>query len=493
MYTINYLKNMKKKLIYALTGFFLMGAAGCSKLEDFGDTNVNPAATTEPILAALLTNAQASMGAYASQTRGGLYAQYFSETQYTDVSLYSIPQLSFTGEYSGTLNDLQMIINKNTNKNMSTVAKILQQYVFWHITDRWGDVPYSEALTGKSTPKYDSQEEIYKGMIAKLKAAVNEFDNSLITGDVLCNGDVAQWKRVANSMRLLMSLQLSKRYPAADGYAALEFKSALADAAGVITTNAQNFKVDYPGGNYKNNWWNAYNGRKDYAESKTMTDLLSSLGDSRANVFGGVTEIQGAANSATASTVGMPYGIVRASAEAFTSANAGWARILRGDFRTEDADVVLISAGQIALARAEAADKGWTAESLSTMYTTGITLAFEQWGLSVPANYLAQGTVALGAAGTATNAGKIATQRYISFYPNGLQGWNIWRKTGFPALTPAPDATNDPKEIPRRYTYASSESTTNGANLQAAVTRQFGTANLTGDKMNARVWWDVAN
>lgn len=478
---------MKKKFIYALAGLFLFGAAGCSKLEDFGDTNVNPAATTEPILAALLTNAEASVGAYAAQTRGGLYAQYFSETQYTDVSLYSIPQLSFTGEYSGVLNDLQMIINKNTNNNMTQAAKILQQYIFWTITDRWGDVPYSEALKGNSTPKYDTQEDIYKGMISTLKTAVDAFDGSVISGDVLYGGNVASWKRAANSMRLLMSLQLSKRYPGAAEYAATEFKAALNHSAGVITTNAQNFTVDYPGGNYKNNWWNLYNGRKDYAESKTMTDLLGSLGDTRANVFGGVTEVQGAANSFTASTTGMPYGVVRATAEAFTSANPGWARILRGDFRQENSDVVIISAAHVALARAEAADRGWTNESLTTLYADGITLSFEQWGLSVPANYLTGGSVALtAAAGTSANLAKIATQRYIAFYPNGLQGWNIWRKTGFPALSPAPDATNTPKVIPRRYTYASSEATTNKANLDAAVAR----LGANGDKMDSKVWWD---
>ena len=80
---------------------------------DFGDTNLNPAATTTPILSALLTNVEAGLGGYGAQTRGGLYCQYFSETQYTDVSLYSIPQVSFEGEYSGSLNDLQNIINKH--------------------------------------------------------------------------------------------------------------------------------------------------------------------------------------------------------------------------------------------------------------------------------------------------------------------------------------------------------------------------------------------
>lgn len=370
---------------------------------------------------------------------------------------------------------------------MSQVAKILQQYVFWTITDRWGDVPYSEALQGasKTTPKYDKQEDIYKGMIASLKAAVAAFDGtSLIQGDVIFNGNVAAWKRAANSMRMLMAIQLSKKYPAAGGYAATAFTEALTDGGGYISTNAQNMVIDYPGGNFKSNWWNVYNGRKDYAESKTMTDLMTSLADDRQLAFGGITQDQTAANAAVTSNVGVPYGVARATAEAFTAANTGWARILRGDFRTESSDVVVISAAQVTLARAEAAERGWTSESLSTLYDAGITLSYGQWGIAVPAGYLAANAV--GAVGAAGNIQKISTQRYIASYPDGLQGWNIWRKSGFPTLTPAPNATNASGQIPRRYTYASAEYTSNTVNVNAAK------ALLPGglDSQDSKIWWD---
>src|SRR5690606_9827701 len=104
------------------------------------------------------------------------------------------------------------------------------------------------------------------------------------------------------------------------------------------------------------------------AESETMTDLMSSLADPRQQVFGGETEIQGAPNSNTTSNVGVPYGVARATAEAFTSANPNWARVLRGDFRTETGTVIILSAGQVALARAEAANLGWTSENLAAVY-----------------------------------------------------------------------------------------------------------------------------
>lgn len=477
---------MKTKYIYPMVAALFISVTGCEKLSDFGDTNVNPGATTDPIIGALLTNVGAGLGGYAAQTRGGLYGQYFSETQYTDVSLYALPQLSFTGEYSGILYDLQNIINTEQSNNMSTIAKILKQYIFWTITDRWGDVPYSEALQG-ITPKYDTQEEIYKGMIQALSEAVNEFDGSLITGDVINNGDIAGWRRFANSLRMMMALQLSKRYPNAGDYAATQFNAALNDPAGYISDNSQNFKISYPGGNFRSNWWDLYNGRKDFAESKTMTDLMGALGDGRQAVFGGASEVASDPNALATSNIGVPYGLARASAEAFTAANPTWARILRGDKRLENGEVIILSAGQVALARAEAADYGWTSENLSAVYRSGIELSFEQWGIAAPAaSYFTQSAVNLTApAGTGANLQKIATQRYIAHYPDGLQGWNIWRKTGFPQLTPAPDATNASGEIPRRYVYATNEYSTNESGVTEAVSRLSG-----GDTQDSRIWWD---
>jgi hypothetical protein len=456
-------------------------------LDDFGDTNVNPAATSEPTLSALMANVQSGMGGYAASVRPGLYGQYFSETQYTDASLYSLPQIEFSGEYAGPLQDLQVIIEKNESNNMTQVAKILQQYIFWTITDRWGDVPYSEALLGvkNANPKYDRQEDIYKGMIAALTKAASSFDASAIKGDLIYGGDAASWKRAANSLRMLMSLQLSKRFPAAGGYAATEFAKALADAGGYIQSNSQNMVLTFPGGNYKSSWFNLYNGRKDYAESKPMTDLMSSLSDKRQNAFGGATQDQGVGNANETSNVGVPFGLVRSKVEAFTSANTNWARILRGDYRKENGSVMVISAAQIALARAEAADYKWTSESLGTIYATGIALSHEQWGTTLPGDYLSQPAVALEAAGAAGNLKKIAIQRYIAHYPDGMQSWNIWRKTGFPELTPAPDATNSSKQIPRRYTYGSTEFTSNKANAEAAVSAISG-----GDTQDSKVWWN---
>jgi hypothetical protein len=480
----------RSKLKYMLTLLLpaLFMATGCEKFKDFGDTNLNPGGTTSPILAALLTNVEAGIGGYAAQTRGGLYSQYLSETQYTDASLYSLPQLEFVAEYAGSLYDLQNIINTNSSTNMTAVARILKAYIYWTITDRWGDVPYTESLTGNATPKYDAQETIYKGNIAELTAAIAQFNTtSSISGDIIFSGDVAKWKKTANSLRMLMALRLSKRYPGAADYAATQFKAALADAAGSIASNVDNFTIKFPGGSFKNSWYNTYDGRKDFGESATMTALMASFSDGRQNAFGGATEDYGAANWDATSNVGVPYGWTRSKVDPWTAANPTWARVLRGDLREQSDPLVVVSASQVLIARAEAADRGWTTENAATMLQNGVNASFVQWGIAPPAaTYFTQSGVAFTApTGTGGNLRQIATQNYIATYPNGLQGWSEWRRTGFPVLTPAPDAVNTSKQIPRRYTYGQGEYGTNANEVKAKAAAMPG-----GDTQDSKIWWD---
>lgn len=482
--------------IFALTVAVIL-ISGCNKLEDFGDTNVNPAATNTPNTAALLTNVLSGIGGYGRLDGPALYCQFYSETQYTDFSLYSLNQSSPMGIYSGSLYDLQNIILTNSddatktvaslngaNENQIAIARILKAYIFWTITDRWGDIPYSEALKGDPNVAYDTQESIYKDLIKELTEAVNQFTaGAPIRGDVIYGGDIAKWKKAANSMRMLMALRLSKVYPGAAEYAATEFKAALANAAGHISSNADNFTINYPGGNFRNPYYNMYFGRKDYGESKTMTDLLSSLNsDLRQRVFG--STVTGAY-----STKGVPYGLVRSSIEAWTSANPDWTYVLQNDWRKETSPIFLIRAASVLLARAEAADRGWTTETASTktLYEQGISASYEQWGLVPPEDvYFNHPAISLdNAFGTGANLQKIAIQQYVAYYPDGLQGWSNWRRTNYPALLPAPDATNDPKVIPRRYMYGTADYALTKTGVDAAVARLQG-----GDKMNSRVWWD---
>ncbi|MGQ9619783.1 MAG: SusD/RagB family nutrient-binding outer membrane lipoprotein [Bacteroidales bacterium] len=491
-----------KKAIYnilslALTVVLLFN--GCSKLEDFGDTNVNPAVTTKPSTAALLTNVLSGIGGYAYIARPALYCQFFSETQYTDASRYADNMADPSGAYAGVLYDLQNIIIYNTdedkkveaslngaNENQIAIARILKSYIIWTITDRWGDVPYTDALKGDPNVTFDTQETIYKGLIKELTEAVAQFTTSggPIKGDVAYNGDIAKWKKLANSLRMLMALRLSKVYPGAGEYAAAEFKAALADAAGHISTNENNFIIAYPGGNFKHPAYNMYDGRKDYGESKTMTDIMTTVGggDPRQAVYGATV-------TGLYSEKGVPYGWIRSDAEAWTAANPDWCYVLHPDYRKMNSPIYVVDASHVLLARAEAADRGWTTETpnTGTLYEAGIKASFAKWGLAGPTpGYLNHTTVKLpNPPGSGANLSYIHLQQYLAYYPDGLQGWSHWRRTDVPTLTPARDAVNTPPTIPRRYKYHTTNYSLNGDAVNAAVARLTG-----GDKMESRIWWD---
>jgi Starch-binding associating with outer membrane len=481
------MKRLKYIIILCLPA--LLVATGCNKFKDFGNTNVDPSVTSSPILGALMTNVQAGLSGYSAQVGLGYYCQYFSETQYPATSLYAIPQNNYSGEYAGSLYDLQNIItNPKTTNNMIALSRILKAYIFWTVTDRWGDVPYTEALTGEATPKLDAQEVIYKGIISELTQAVAQFDNSVISGDIIGGANIAKWKKAANSWRMLMALRLSKRFPDASGYAATEFKAALNDAAGSIAVNADNLLVAFPG-NFKSNWYGLYDGRKDVGESATMTALMGSFADGRQVAFGGATEDQSTTNPNwnVTSAVGVPYGHERGYVDSWTQSNPTWARVLRGDLRTPTGKVTIITAAEVLIARAEAADRGWTSENAATLLQNGVNASFEQWGVAAPAaSYFTQANVAFTApTGTGANLKQIALQRFIASYPDGLQGWSEWRRTGYPVLTPAPDALNTSKQIVRRYTYGQSEYATNKVEVEAKAAAMPG-----GDTQDSKVWWD---
>ncbi len=472
---------MKKKFLYIASAVLILSTSGCEKFGEFGDTNVDPDAVGTPVPSSLLANVLNNARGYAYQMGPGYYAQYFSETQYPEASLYVERRYAFAGVFSGPLYDVENILSlPNSTNNQKAIATVAQQYMIWNMTDNVGDLPYSEAMKGVefTSPKYDTQEDIYKGILAKLTAAAGMFDGSGTAGDILLNGNVSRWRKLNNSLRMMISLQLSKRYPGSTEYAATQFKAALADAGGSIEVNADNWQVAPPVG-YSNAYFAEYLTRRDNAVSDTYVNLLLSLNDDRLKAHSGDSPTAGSTGT---SVKGVPYGRERAYVVQWTEDNPGWATIIRGDLRKQQDVQFMLTAGQSLLARAEAASLNWTTEVAATMYARGIEQSFLQWGrTSAEATaYLAQADVALGV----DNAKKIATQRYIAFFPDGLQGWNIWRKTGYPALVRAQDAGAG-IQIPQRYMYVDAERTSNPEGLAGAVDRFPDKT----DRQSHKVWW----
>lgn len=462
--------------------------AACS---DFGDTNVDPNNPTQVPVSGFMTDAINWMPTLESSSVGLYYAQYWSSTRYTEESRYSTTQFDFTSIYSGPLNNLQKVIELNTdpetaafaaqsgsNANQIAVARILKAYFFLHATDRWGDLPYTEALKGVDnlTPAYDTQSAIYSALFEELDNVIGEFDNGPgPAGDILYNGDISKWKKFANSLRLRMAMRISKIDP---DKAKTEFEAAVAD--GVFTSNDDNAIYQYLGnGVYDNLWYTAFLTRTDNAVSKPLVDMLSALDDPRLVAY--ADPINPDAPDVYA---GMPYGVGNGEAGdyGFDDISLPSSTNVIG----KDSPIPILTYSEVLFFLAEGAANGWDAGgSAEDLYNAAIKASMEQWGVfdqSVYDTYIAQQEVAYDPANALQLIGE---QKWLASYMQGYEAWAEWRRLGYPALTPAPAAANNSGQIPRRQAYPASESQNNNANYEEAVARQG------SDDLDTRVWWDV--
>jgi hypothetical protein len=501
---------------FFITSVCAVSLMSCDKLKNFGDTNVNPNGLTDPNTAFLLTNAEA--GLPQIDFTAGYYCQYFTDPSYPNNAQYAFTT-SGLGDYNAGLMDLQNIINYNTdpvkkgassvlsngaNQNQVAICRILKAYKYWQITDALGDIPYTQALKGQEgifSPVYDRQEVVYKDMFKELREAADQFDNNTqvpaMKGDIIYSGDRDKWKKFANSLRLLMAVRLSKKYPNPTDFPALEAADAVAHPAGLIEDNADNFTLSYPGGVYSN----PLSVQNQSGVSKTFTDLMTGMSDARMNAFGAQAFLGAASNSP--SSLGIPFGVNNVDGNAFVAANTTWARILLGTHRQTNSPFVMISAANVLLARAEAAEREWVfGYTPEDDYVSGILRSFEQWGVpfTSPNNAAYEtgtGVAQIGvnvynsidpssSATTTSKLERIHLQQYIAWYPLGFRGWCEWRRTGIPKLQPTRFNLNSNNGIPRRYAYSQAQYNTNRTNVLDAVSKLPGGE----DTQENRVWWD---
>lgn len=476
------MKNIKQLAI----GIALTTAITACDPSDFGDMNLSPNNPSSPIASLLLTGAERGIQSIFTDTQGSLYTQQISNKQYTSADRYETIQWSYNGFYTGPLINLETIIQINTdeatkgdaaqfgsNNNQIAVANILKSYIYMHLTDRWGDIPYTQALKGSENfkPAFDMQKDIYPAIISTLTAASAQIDNGLpVQGDFLNGGDMDKWKKFANSLRAIMALRMSKVDPA---LARSEFNAAV--AAGVITSNADNIVYPFLAEDANDSpWEDRFETRRDWTVTEGMVNMLKAYNDPRLPVYADIALLK-------QDYVGMPYGLDESQAGSISNGNVSF---LGTALRQQTSPGYIITAAQIHLAMAEAAVLGWTSENPETHYNAAITSSLNQYGVGAnAASYLAQPGVKF----DATKAmEQIGNQRWIALFLNGYEAWSEWRRTGYPVIEAPQPNLNPGGEIPRRQAYTTTERDLNGANYNEAVLRLGGQ-----DDLNGRVWWDA--
>lgn len=480
-----------KLLAVALSGLFLFSSCG-----DFDDTNIDPNNPSQPDTRFLFTYACKKVplftmvGTYDPWNQ--LYPQYFSERQNIQYSNYAMTDFNTGSYYYETLRNLEGIVQLNTDEktknepyvtqlgspeNQIAASRTLRAFIYMHLTDILGMIPYSEALKGDNdnfNPKYDTQEFIYEDLDRDLTEAFAQFNESGSldkTFDILYNGNIDHWKKLNASIRMMMAIKLSDVAPEIG-----KERFARAYADGGMTKNEERLEYKYLAETDNQN--PLYNNilvaaRKDFAPSKTILDQLIAYNDPRLEAYADPNE--------DGKYEGVPYGLKQADISGYKNT-----AVFDPRYYQQNSPMVVISPSHILLIEAEAAVRGWINADPETLYKQGITASFGQYGLESEAEaYCAQESIQLKGT-SAQKIEQIAMQRWLSnFMQDGVEAWSDWRRLNVPKLKPGPGASVT--HIPYRRYYYPDDYTTNRENYEAAIALQG------PDNFDTRVWWDVAD
>ena len=383
-------------------------------------------------------------------------------------------------------------------------ANLMRVAVLNRVTDAYGPIPYSDALKNESiTVKYDSQKEVYAAMFAELDAAIEGFAanaglpaSAWSNYDRVYGGNIGQWLRYANSLKLRLAMRISYVDPET-----ARSRAAEAIQSGVILTNADNAYM-HPA---ENRMALIYNDWCDHRAGADIISYMSGYEDPRLEKM--------FLPNAYGSYAGVRIGSTVSKKTEFVDAYSNM-------IVTSDSPILWLNAAEVRFLMAEYYLRLENdADMARACYEDGIRLSFEERGAGGAEEYIADATkmpaVYTDPVGQYSGEGRmseckiawdtatgeeghleqIITQKWIAIFPLGTESWCEYRRTGYPKLLPAVQNLGpyniDPERHARRLPYPVEEYQSNSANLQEAVsTLNSETSGGAGDSMATRLWWD---
>lgn len=471
-----------KTLRIAILSVLVLAVAGCTK--HFEEYNENPNAAEQVTPDLLFRNVlyqAANRLAVDAWNYTNPLAQLATYHDFNDYDRYDrLVNANLWNQYYFHLRDLNSILRMADENPAFEIYRgpvtTLRAMIIGTMTDIWGDVPYSNAVSaadGNYAPSYDRQEDIYKSILADLKSAASDMEDfeggGLLAGDIMYNGNLAAWVKFANSLRIRYLLRASKQM---DVKAEMQ---ALVDAGNLITANADNAKIDYLATS-PNEWFFNRVRSGDYTLLMLTTELHKSFtqwSDPRMSTMFRANE------------KGEYRGLETGIDEAWKSDNvfeAGNYSLVGARYRDlPDAHhAFFVNAADVHFTIAEAAEIGLVSANVKFHYESGIQENFSYLGLEVPAGYLSQAAVSFDAASDKLFV--IRKQKWVANFGVGFENFFDLRRYGWADLEPAVTNVNA-DQFPKRFTYPETEQATNGENYKAAV------AGLDkGDNINSTIW-----
>lgn len=472
----------------ALTFLSVFILANCT--DSFEDVNTDPdrakdAPATNVMAFTIRYFGSTFFDVWADMNEPSTYAGYLTKIQYIDEARYTYrPGTVENNWYYGyrllnNINEIKKKATKDDAKNLLGAAKVLETLIVQNMTDRWRDIPYSDAIKldkGVLLPKYDTQEEIYPALLTTLAEAADLLASGsadqLGDGDVLYGGDVEMWQKFANSLRLRLAMRIS-------GVSADLAKQTVEAVLGnptkypIMGSNDDNAMFVWPGASpYEEPWFSDSKGRDDHAVSDVLVNVLKSLSDPRLPVYAVPATSDGEYRGFTIGAAAQPsLATVSRIGTRFRKDAAGFSPFMRY--------------AEVMFCVAEASKKGWsTGTTTKAAYEAGVRASLKENGVEEAdiVDYLA--TAGKGAFDDTYN--QIYLQEWIAMFKQGMEGWSLYRRTGIPSshyIAPGTTYTghNTP---PFRYPYPANEFTLNGGNSKTYTNQ------VKDDFWGKQMWFD---
>ena len=384
-----------KKLFTAASAALLI--ASCTS--DLSSLNENSKAPVQVPAGTLIANATVDLSDYLASVNVNLnnftlWSQHWTQTTYTDESNYDYNQRDVNGNtfdklYANVIRDLQdakglieadAVLLPQVRANQLAVADLLQVYTYHVLVDIHNDVPYSEAIGDKVSPKYDAAAAIYADLVTRILTAHSTLagDNGLGSFDLIYGGDANAWKKFAASLALKLAVR------AADVDATAQTVAETAAGAGVFTSSADNASMSYTSSPpHTNPLWDdlVQSGRTDFCASNTIAGIMNAHNDPRRGVYFRNLDSLG-------DLMGGIYGQNSAYNTHSQPGDAVEVPTLAAHF---------MSFSEVSFLLADAKQRGWNVVGTAgEHYANGVNASMAQWGVSETeaAAYLAQPTVA---------------------------------------------------------------------------------------------------
>jgi hypothetical protein len=496
----------------SLVGASLVAGLVACDHDKLTQVNVHPNQPVKVSSQTLFTNATLSAlsnlrGSSFEHGLGSLWVQHYAEIQYAEADVNQPRGSTVEGLwnvlYSNALQDYTQILNQSAGANSILGPTLtMRAFLVEEMTDLWGDIPFTEASKGSVnlTPKYDAQQVIYDSLFASLTQAA-----SITTGvgDVLLAADpvygqttgitataqAAKWVKLANSLHARAAMRISQ---ADANKAKSELIKALAGP--VMTSNADNAFIAYPGGTIANplctNWLGCAGTRDDQRISKRFVDTLKITADPRLAKYAAPTDASLAAGATPCDSTfrGFPNGINEAGKTTLPKNTCTNKTMGLGDYsrptltiRGQTSPSYIMTYSELLFIQAEAVQRGWIAGDAKALYEAAITASMQQWGVAAGdiAAYLAKPGVVYN---PTIGLKQIAYEKWVSLFNLENEAYAEWRRLDYPVLTPGPFAKTN--TVPTRLPYPAIETSLNGDNLTAASTAQVNVS------ISGKVWWD---